>query len=100
MTRRSRSFLLLAGIGAITGLNLVVVARRVPVEVRTATGAAGNSPGPVVAGPGLTEPRSETIRIGAQVDGTLARVLVDEGDRVTAGQVIAALGNDDYLARL
>jgi HlyD family secretion protein len=54
----------------------------------------------VVAGPGRVEPASEEVQVSAQLGGTLKRVAVEEGDRVSAGQVIAVLENDDYRARV
>jgi HlyD family secretion protein len=102
MTGLSRSaWLLFAGIALIGGLNLVVLARRAPAGADGAAAAlrldAGRS---TVAGPGLVEPRSEAIRVSAQIGGKLVAVFVDEGDGVTAGQAIAELANDDYRARV
>lgn len=102
MTRTSRSlWLIAAGIAAIAALNLFVLTRRGPV-VANAEAAAATDPGApaVVAAPGLVEPKSESIRIGAEIGGRLARVLVDEGDTVQAGQVIAEIVNDDFRARI
>jgi HlyD family secretion protein len=52
------------------------------------------------AGPGLVEPVSEEVRVSAQIGGRLDRVLVDEGDRVKAGQVLAIIDNRDFRARV
>ena len=101
MTRVSRSiWLLVAAVAVIAGLNLGVLARRGPGGGNAESGAAVAASTSPVAGPGLVEPKSESIRIGAQVSGRLQRVLVEEGDRVTAGQVIAEIANDDYRARV
>jgi HlyD family secretion protein len=54
----------------------------------------------LAAGPGRVEPLSEEVRVSSQLAGVLHEVLVDEGDRVTAGQVIARLDNDEYHARV
>ena len=99
MTRRSRSFwLIAAGLAVIAALNLVALARRsAPDPGEAATAASAR---PLVAGPGVVEAVSESIKVGAQIGGTLQRVLVDEGDTVTAGQVIAELVSDDFRARL
>lgn len=84
----------------IVALNLFAFARKAPgQDAAGATAADAPTPG-VVAGPGLVEPKSETIRVSAQVGGKLAQVLVDEGDRVAAGQVLAVLINDDLRARV
>jgi HlyD family secretion protein len=54
----------------------------------------------VVAGPGLVEPESEDVQVGSELAGKLKEVLVDEGDHVKKGQVLAILVNDDYLAQV
>ena len=53
-----------------------------------------------VAGPGRVEALSEEVRVSTQVGGRLQSVLVDETDRVSAGQVVAVIENADYRARL
>lgn len=52
----------------------------------------------VVAAPGLVEPASEEIEVGAEIPGKLARVLVEEGAAVTAGQTIAVIENADLAS--
>ncbi len=54
----------------------------------------------LIAAPGRVEPASEEIKVGAEISGKLRAVLVEEGDHVTRGQVIATLENSDYQARL
>ncbi|MBX9602393.1 MAG: efflux RND transporter periplasmic adaptor subunit [Bryobacteraceae bacterium] len=54
----------------------------------------------LIAAAGRTEPSSEEVKIGPEVAGKLRRVMVDEGDRVRQGQVIAVLENEDYAARI
>ncbi len=53
-----------------------------------------------VVAAGRVEPISEELKIGSELDGKLARVEVDEGDRVRRGQLIAVLTNSDYAARV
>jgi HlyD family secretion protein len=53
----------------------------------------------VVPALGRTEAASEEVRVGADIPGKLARVLVDEGDFVRAGQVLAVLDQADDRAR-
>lgn len=55
---------------------------------------------PFVVAAGRVEPASEELNIGAEVDGKLAQVFVDEGDRVRRGQALAVLVNADYAARV
>src|SRR5689334_14964870 len=53
----------------------------------------------MVVAPGYVEPASEEVKLGSELDGKLRSVMVDEGDRVTRGQVVAVLENADYAAR-
>ena len=55
----------------------------------------------VVAAEGTVEAvRGHEAEVGSQLTGRIARFLVNEGDRVTSGQVIAILDNADTRARL
>src|SRR5262249_3803811 len=54
----------------------------------------------VVAGPGRVEALADEVRGSAPVGGRLQAVLVDENDRVEAGQTIAVIENADYRARV
>jgi HlyD family secretion protein len=77
-------------------LSLAVNAKR---ERPAASPAASKPAAPIVAA-GRVEPAGEEVRIGSQLDGRLERVLVDEGDAVRAGQVIAIVDNGDFHARV
>jgi HlyD family secretion protein len=52
------------------------------------------------SGPGAVEPVSEDIKVGSELSGKLRTVLVEEGDRVHAGQVVAVLVNGDVEAQI
>jgi ABC exporter DevB family membrane fusion protein len=54
----------------------------------------------VISAAGRVEPVSEDVKVGSELTGKLRQVLVDEGDHVRRGQVIAVLNNDDYSARI
>jgi ABC exporter DevB family membrane fusion protein len=54
----------------------------------------------VVAGPGLIEPNSENVKVGSEIAGKLKQVLVEEGDQVKKGQILATLVNEDYMAQV
>jgi HlyD family secretion protein len=54
----------------------------------------------VIAAPGRVEPLSEDIKLGAELNGKLREVLVEEGDRVRRGQTLAILENNDYRAQV
>src|SRR5271165_5867338 len=58
---------------------------------------AGNG---YVAGPGRVEPVTEDIKVGSELSGKLKAVLVEEGDRVHKGQIVAELENADYQAAI
>jgi multidrug resistance efflux pump len=52
------------------------------------------------AAPGRIEGSSEPIEIGSGIDGVLEAVLVAEGDRVSAGQVLARVSCGDLSAAI
>ncbi|MEJ0070375.1 MAG: efflux RND transporter periplasmic adaptor subunit [Pseudomonadota bacterium] len=54
----------------------------------------------IVVAPGLVEPASEEREIAAEVRGRLKQVLVEEGDAVLAGQLIAEVENADLSAQI
>jgi len=54
----------------------------------------------LIAGPGRVEPHSEDIKLGAELSGKLKSVLVEEGDQVKRGQILAELENADYRAQV
>jgi ABC exporter DevB family membrane fusion protein len=87
-----------AGLGGVVVLNLVVLLGRDTPTPATPPEPVG--PRVVAAGPGRVEPISEEISISAQVSGRLREVLIEEGDRVERGQVLAVVENRDYLARV
>lgn len=93
--------ILLAGVA----LMLIVVVNvylfgRDPQRPAVIPAAAGADAPEMAAGPGLVEPVSEEIRVSAQIGGRLAAVLVDENDRVKAGQLLAVIENADFVARV
>ena len=54
----------------------------------------------LIAGAGRVEPLSEEVNVAADIDGRLASVAVEEGERVRRGQIIAVIENDDFAARV
>jgi HlyD family secretion protein len=57
-------------------------------------------PAALIAGPGRVEPQSEDIKLGSELSGKLKNVLVEEGDRIRRGQILAELENNDYRAQV
>ena len=65
-------------------------------QTATADNTASQRPLTLVA-PGRVEPAREAVKLAFEAQGRIAEILVDEGDAVTAGQLLARL--DDRLAR-
>jgi ABC exporter DevB family membrane fusion protein len=72
------------------------------LSTRTEPLASPTPPGPrAVAAEGTVEAiRGHEAEVGSQLTGRIERFLVNEGDSVTSGQVIAVLDNADIRARL
>lgn len=66
--------------------------RVVPVVVRSVQETGG---GVTVQAPGWVEPDPYPLNVSALADGVLKEVLVLEGERVAAGQVVARMVDDD-----
>lgn len=93
---------LLLVIAAVTvGFGLGAVATRsssvVPATVEAATVPLGGASATVVA-LGRIEAASEDVDVQAKRGGRLREVLVDEGDRVQRGQVLAVMDADEVVA--
>ena len=95
--KRSTLFVI-AAIVTIAAINLGLLAAR--HDASPAPVSPSEHQAPVVAGPGRVEALSEEVRVSAQVGGRLQAVLVEENDRVRAGQVLAVIANEDYRARV
>jgi HlyD family secretion protein len=54
----------------------------------------------IVAAPGRVEPRSEEVTLASEISGRITQIHVSEGDKVTAGQIVAELDNSVARARL
>jgi len=86
----------------LTVLSVGCAAAYSAASLRTA-GAPKLADSPVqttLAAPGTVEPMSEEIDVGSELTGKLERVLVEEGARVHAGQVIAVVANRDYQSQV
>jgi HlyD family secretion protein len=102
---RSRVVILFAAIGLVaTSAAFVTLSRGAnPAAVTLSASESAPTPTPsgnVIAAPGRVEPASEEIEVGIELSGRLREVSIEEGDRVTRGQVIARLESADYAARL
>jgi len=72
------------------------------VQVVHARVERGDQPitGPVLSGSGYLITAEKYIAIGVRVPGRIERFLVDEGDHVNVGQLIAELDDRDYRAQV
>ena len=86
------------GIGDLTGIFISRRGKATGTPAPKSSQLSVPTHGGWVAGPGLVEPLSESVKVGAELTGKLQSVLVDEGDAVKKGQVLAVLVNDDYRA--
>jgi len=98
--KRHTIYLLAAGItlGVITGILVSRRGKATETQPQETSRLAVPTTGGWVAGPGVVEPLSESIKVGSEITGKLQSVLVDEGDKVKRGEVIAVLVNSDYHA--
>lgn len=55
---------------------------------------------PVAAAPGRIEGSADAIQVGASISGIIEDVLVKQGDRISAGQVLIRIECNDVAARL
>lgn len=97
---KKRMIIMAAGILAVGGTALGLVAHEKATRsaaTHTAVVSA-NVNSSLVAAPGRVEPVTEDIRLGSELNGKLKEVLVEEGDHVHKGQLLAVLVNDDYRA--
>jgi ABC exporter DevB family membrane fusion protein len=86
--------------GLAAGAALPGALRPAPAEAAVErTGTPGLHASGLVSGPGRVEPVSEEILVAAELAGRLGAVLVEEGDAVTRGQVLARLDAEDEAAR-
>lgn len=77
-----------------------MLAARQPRPAAAAPGGSSDADAGLIAGPGRVEPRSEEVQVGAEVPGKVVAMLVDEGDVVAAGDLLARLEQRDYAARV
>ena len=96
--RRLKLIALILGILAVTGLLALALARNGFQKQTVAADEQGQDQKEtngqddiVLACPGRVEGQSEVINVGAGADGVLTAVLVQEGQQVRAGQVIALI---------
>lgn len=92
-----------AAAGRNAAKGVVAASNAAATSTTTGSGATAVSAMPTIwaaSAPGRVEPSSGEIRIGAQMPGKVAQVLVRMNDTVKAGDLIARLVDDEAQARL
>jgi ABC exporter DevB family membrane fusion protein len=97
---QNRTTVLIAVAAFLLSVSLLLAARRAHENGEVPRAASAPHSSDLVAGPGRVEPYSEDIKIGSELSGRLKSVLVEEGDAIRRGQVLAELENADYRAEL
>jgi HlyD family secretion protein len=91
---------ILTGTVALAVLTASLIWGRATVSKRPVAVVGAPSKDWVISGPGKVEPGSENIKLAAELNGKVKRILVEEGDTISAGQVLAELQNSDYQAQV
>src|SRR5258708_2633016 len=100
MKRKLIYSLALIAVAIMTALAMKETAPAAPAKAASVRPPAETNDEQVIAALGRVEPQSEELRIGAEVSGKLARVLVREGQRVARGDLLAVLENSELQAQL
>src|SRR3972149_6832165 len=83
-----------------SGLLVAVIAGWILLRPAAGGAAPADAAAPhAVVAPGLVEAQSERIELGFAAGGRVAEGLVEEGERVTRGQVLGRLGAPPAAAR-
>ena len=102
MRHISRGVLILGGAATVAASVLALGARATQARPGLDSTPKAETPRDAarVVGPGRVEPISEEIEIGVEVGGRIVSIAVEEGDTVSAGQVLATLESRDYRAQV
>jgi ABC exporter DevB family membrane fusion protein len=95
-----RSAYILSGAAILFLLSILLFLHSPYRSVGATPAASSTARGGLISAPGRVEAVSEEIRVSSELSGRLARVPVEEGDRVRKGQVLAEIENNDYVARV
>lgn len=109
--KRRRVYTTIAIIAATVAITLLLLLARdtkfirsgssdVPTASAAYSQTAAPRPQGMIAAPGRVEPISEEIEVGAEIGGRIKDAVVEEGDAVSRGQILAVLENGDYQAQL
>ncbi len=85
------------GTSAVPGSVTAAVAQTAVPQVSTSAAKSGAW---AASAPGRTEPKNGEFRIGTQAAGRVVEVLVQTNDRVTAGDLLVRVDDEDMQAKL
>lgn len=94
-----RRIAMIGAVVIVSGLTASVIWGRTSAK-RAQTSTAPAATDFLIAAAGRVEPSSENIQLASELNGKLKTILVEEGDAVKAGQVMAELENSDYRAQV
>ena len=92
--------LTIAGVVAVAALTATVIWGNPLVPKHAQPAKTTVQSGFLIAAAGRVEPGSEDIKLASELNGKLKTMLVEEGDHVQRGQVLAELENSDYRAQV
>ena len=101
MSKRRTTLVAVLGLIVVVGV-FMAIAAKVPVQ-RTARGMSADAPEDKrwqAVAPGRVEPCSGQIKVATAVVGLVDKVLVKANDRVSAGEPLIHLSDDELRARL
>ncbi len=98
--KRNSVVLIAVLVGALTLSASLIYARSRGAASRPSVRPVQSQSARLVAGPGRVEPSTEDIKLGSELSGKLKSVMVEEGDPIHRGQVLAELENEDYKAQV
>src|SRR3974377_1976023 len=95
-----KRILTIAAVSVVCGLTATVIWGNPLVSKHARPAKATVQSEFLIAADGPVEPGSEDIKLASELNGKLKTMLVEEGDHVQRGQVMAELENSDYRAQV
>src|SRR3974377_245616 len=95
-----KRILTIAAVSVVCGLTATVIWGNPLVSKHARPAKATVQSEFLIAAAGRVEPGSEDIKLASELNGKLKTMLVEEGDHVQRGRVMAELENSDYRAQV
>lgn len=94
------SLMVVAVLAATYALYLRAANRRLQVETFVVTSVQGQQPGILLTGSGYVVTQHKYIIVGTKILGQIVEEPVEEGQRVTKGEILARIDDRDYEAQM